>query len=66
LGASYDKIENIFMNDYCESDFGKLFQSANGLVVLANSSLATTVGPGMEISLVTLRDLPAKRSGDHQ
>jgi len=35
-------------------------------VVNSNSSLATTVGPGGEISLVTLRDLLAERSGDHQ
>jgi len=69
LCACYDKIENIFLNannDCSESDFRKLFRSANGLAVLANSSLATTVGPGMEISLVTFRDLLAKRSEDHQ
>jgi len=42
----------------------KTYRSANGLVALANSSLATTVRPGGEISLVTLRDLLAKRSGD--
>jgi len=69
LGACYNKIENRFLNannDYCESDFRKLFRSATGLAVLANSSLATIVGPGMEISLVMLRDLPAERLGDHQ
>jgi len=53
-------------NDYCEIDFRKTFRSANGLAASANSSLATTVGPGEEISLVMLRDLLAKRSGDHQ
>ena len=68
LCACYDKTENIFLNannDCSESDFRKLFRSATGLAVLANSSLATIVGPGMEISLVMLRDLPAKRLGDH-
>jgi len=53
-------------NDYCEIDFRKTFRSANGLAASANSSLATTVGPGEEISLVMLRGLLAKRSGDHQ
>jgi len=38
----------------------KTFQSTIGLATLANSSLATTVGPGGEISLVTLRDLLAE------
>jgi len=42
----------------------KTFRSAHGLAALANSSLATTVGPGGEISLVTLRDFLAERSGD--
>jgi len=44
----------------------KTFRSANGLGALANSSLVTTVGPDMEISLVTLRNLLAKRSGHSQ
>jgi len=44
----------------------KTFRSANGLAVLANSSLTTTVGPGGEISMVTLGDLLAKRSEDRQ
>jgi len=41
-------------------------QSANGRVVLANSSLATAAGPGMEISLVRLRNLLAKGLEDYQ
>jgi len=52
-------------NDYGETDFRQTCRSANGLAVLANSSLATTVGPGGEISLVILRDLLAKRLEDY-
>jgi len=44
----------------------KTLRSANDLAALANSSLATLGGPGGKISLVMLRDLLAKRSGDHQ
>jgi len=40
-------------------------QSVNGHVVLANSSLATAAGPGLEISLVTLRNLLAKGLEDY-
>jgi len=44
----------------------KFLQSANGRVVLANSSLASSAGPGMEISLVMLRNLLVKRLEEHQ
>jgi len=44
----------------------RALQSANGRVALANLSLATSAGPGMEISLVMLRNLLAKRLEDHQ
>jgi len=44
----------------------KSLQSANGRVALANSSPVTSAGPGMEISLVALRNLLAKGLEDHQ
>ena len=44
----------------------KSLQSANGRAALASSSLAISAGPGMEISLVTLRNLLAKGLEDHQ
>jgi len=44
----------------------KSLQSANGRVVLANSSLPTSARPGMEISLAMLRNLLAKGLEDHQ
>jgi len=46
--------------------YRKYFRSANGCVVLVNSSLANSARPGMEISLVTLRNLLVKRLGNHQ
>jgi len=63
-GIRYAKISE-FQRKLDPKNTRKIFRSANGLVALANLSLATTVGPGGEISLVTLRDLLAKRSGDH-
>jgi len=63
-GNRYAKVSE-FQRKLDPKNTRKIFQSANGLAALANSSLATTLGPGGEISLVTLTDLLAERLGNN-